>query len=76
MKKLSTDYYVILSVALAFEMLAGLAYSSNIENTVTIVFTIMGLAIYCLTFAMGKNKYKQHSYTGNSKRVKESTGSN
>ena len=76
MKKLSNDYYVILSVALAFEMLAGLAYSSSLENTVTIVFTVMGLAIYCLTFGMGKNKYKQHTYTGNIKRVKESTGSN
>lgn len=76
MKKLSKDYYVILTVALAFEMLAGLAYSSNLESAVTIVFTIMGLAIYCLTFAMGESKYKQHTYTGNSKRVKESTGSN
>ena len=76
MKKLSNDYYVILSVALAFEMLAGLAYHANLETTVPVTFTVMGLAVYCLTFAMGKNKYKQQTYTGNSKRVKESTGSN
>tara|TARA_R100000734_G_C3303511_1_gene94031 strand:- start:93 stop:323 length:231 start_codon:yes stop_codon:yes gene_type:complete len=76
MKKFSNEYYLILSVALAFEMLATLAYTSNIENTVGVIFTVMGLAVYCLTFAMGRSKYRKYSYTGNSKRVKESTGSN
>ncbi len=77
MKKFSNEYYLILCIALAFEVLAGIAFTSpSITTLVGQVFTAMGLGVYCLTFGMGKYKYRKHIYTGNAKRVKQETGSN